>query len=344
MLFDPLEEQFDLPTAAIKLGNSACWEIGVVRQEDQRLALGILDTYTSQRRWITLHRVEARQRPDLVADNAIGSIRLPGVAALEAQIRFSTNDKETAGLMQPVQLREVDIAAVHDVEGTGFWHQHVEDIDFVPLAIADVDGTRDIAAKVEQRVHLYCGFGAAKRRPRKHRQTQVDGRCVQGVDCIVQIDTERLVDIQPSRNADQVLGEVGVDAPISDRIGIGQGIPRHRTAKSHVVELCCLAAQTGFDVAQAFSVGQLREGHTQILIQTGEVLDLVLASVPGHATTESSQRQMCYHLRKNEFARVHEYRLHPGWKNRECYGRLSNRDQLQTRNNSFSSTRYETSV
>ena len=213
---------------------------------------------------------------------------------MEAQIRFSTNDKETAGLMQPVQLREVDITPIHDVEDTGLWHQHVEDIDFVPLTIADVDETQDIPAQVEQCVHLHYGFGAAKRCPRKYRQTQVDGRCVQSVDRIVQIDTERLVDIQPSRNADQLLGEVGVKAPIPNRIGVGQCIARHRTAKPYAIELYRLAAQTGLDIEQTFPLGQLRESHAQILIRTGEMLDLVLATVPGNTTTESGQWQMCH--------------------------------------------------
>ena len=43
MLFDPLEEQLDLPTAAIQLGDGSRRQFGVVRQKDQRLALVFLD-------------------------------------------------------------------------------------------------------------------------------------------------------------------------------------------------------------------------------------------------------------------------------------------------------------
>lgn len=51
MLFDPFEEQFDLPTTAIKIGNALRRQVEVVGQEDQRLALGIFDLYASDRRW-----------------------------------------------------------------------------------------------------------------------------------------------------------------------------------------------------------------------------------------------------------------------------------------------------
>jgi hypothetical protein len=46
-----------------------------------------------------------------------------------------------------------------------------------------------------------------------------------------------------------------------------------------VIELGDLAAQAGFDIAQTFSIGQLRKGHAQIVIETREVLDLVLPVV-----------------------------------------------------------------
>jgi hypothetical protein len=48
--------------------------------------------------------------------------------------------------VQAIQSREVDVAAIHDVEGTGLRNQPVEDIDVVQLAVADVDKRRDIAA------------------------------------------------------------------------------------------------------------------------------------------------------------------------------------------------------
>ena len=47
-------------------------------------------------------------------------------------------------------------------------------------------------------MQFHGGLGLAKRRPRKQRQTKVDGGRVQRVDRVVQFHTERFVDVQAS--------------------------------------------------------------------------------------------------------------------------------------------------
>lgn len=140
--------------------------------------------------------VETGQRANLIADDAVGPVLLPRVAPQKAQVGPGSDDKEAAGLVQAMQFLEVDIAPIHDVESTGFRHQHVEDIDLVPLAIADVNEAGDLAENVEQRVHFHCGVGRTERRPWKCRQAQVDSRCIQGIDRVGQIDAEGLGCIQ----------------------------------------------------------------------------------------------------------------------------------------------------
>ena len=68
----------------------------------------------------------------------------------------------------------------------------------------------------------------------------------------------------------RALREVGVDAPVAHRVGIGQGVARDAAANAHVIELARLRSQTRFDVAQALAIGQLRERHAQELIEAGE--------------------------------------------------------------------------
>ena len=94
MLFDPLEEQLDLPPAAIQLGDGSRRQVDVVRQENQCFALVVLDANPAQRCWVVLSRIEARQCADLIADDAGRSIRFQGVPALEAQVRLGANDIE----------------------------------------------------------------------------------------------------------------------------------------------------------------------------------------------------------------------------------------------------------
>ena len=71
-------------------------------------------------------------------------------------------------------------------------------MNVVQLAIRDVDKTRNVAPQVEQRVHLHRRLGGAEVRPRKDRQAQSDGRRVQGVDGIGQVQPPFFVDVPSS--------------------------------------------------------------------------------------------------------------------------------------------------
>ena len=327
MLFDPFEEQFDLPTTAIKVGNALRRQIEVIGQKDQRLALGIFDLDASDRRWEMLLRIKAGQRTQLVADDAGRAVRRQRVPASEAQIRLGASHEETAGLVQAMQSCEVEITAIQDVERPSLGNDLVENVHIVQFAVADVDEAGNVATQVEQRMQLDRCFGRTKRRPWKHRQAQIDRGRIQCVDRLGEIDAKRFVHVKRSGNPDQTLCEVGIDAPVANRIRIGQRVARHRTSKAHVVELGGLAAQTGFDVAQTLAIGQLGERHAQKLVETSEVFDLVLSVVASDTSAKSGQGQVRHHLRKNKFARVHWHSSQSGWRYPECYVPSSNRDQ-----------------
>jgi len=191
-----------------------------------------------------------------------------------------------------------------------------------------MDEGRDVAAQIEQRMQPDGSLGLLERRPRKHRQAQVDGRGVECIDGVLQIDAEGLVDIQRPGDADQALGEVGVDAPVAHRVRIGQCIARHRRANPEVIKLGVLGAQAGFDVAQALAKGQLCKRHAQKLVQTREQLDLAFASIPGHASAKRRQRKVLHQLREHQLALVH--RSSPrscASQGRRTGVRSSNRDQ-----------------
>ena len=250
------------------------------------------------------------------------------VAPLGLEIGLGARHEEAAGLVEAVQACKVEIAAIHDVERARLGKQMIEDVDVVPLPVADMDERGDIATEIQQRMQLDGCLGRAKRCPREHRQAQVDGSAVERVDGLFQVHTEGLVDIQSARNTNQALGELGVDAPVPNFVGIGQGAARDPSANAHVIELRDLGAQTGFDVAQALAKRELREGHAQILIETREALDLVLAVVLGDATAKRGQRQMLRELREDKSALVHRRsRWRKSAQGRRYDDPCSNRDQ-----------------
>ncbi len=68
---------------------------------------------------------------------------------------------------------------------------------------------------------------------------------------------------------------------------------------AHVVELVLLCTQTGFDISQTFPVGQLSEGHTEELIQTGKALYPVVAMVSFYASPKGVHGKMIHKDRKS---------------------------------------------
>ena len=208
--------------------------------------------------------------------------------------------------MKAAEPIEVDVSAIHDVDGTGLGQQRIENIGVMQLAVADEDEGRDIAPQIQERVQLDRRFGRAERRPGKDREAQIDRGGIERVDGVLEIEPKRLVGVKSPGCADQALRQVAVDAPIPRRVGIGQRVARHGAAKSQVIEFGTLHTQTRFDVA-ALAIGQLREGHAEVLVETREPLDLVLAGIAHDAAVKRVQRQMFHHLREHELAQVHRY-------------------------------------
>ena len=101
MLLDPFEEEFDLPAAAIELGDGQRRDGEVIGQEDQALArcwIAIADA--AQRAGIIALRDQAGQHHGLVETQAGGFVHRAGVAAGTAEVLFGTGDKESAALVK----------------------------------------------------------------------------------------------------------------------------------------------------------------------------------------------------------------------------------------------------
>ena len=90
------------------------------------------------------------------------------------------------------------------------------------FSIGNADKGGDVAVQVQQRVHLDGTFVLAELRPGEKGQAQVDGGRVQRVQTLIQIHADRIGGIQRSRDADQHLRELGVNAPVMRVIGVGQ--------------------------------------------------------------------------------------------------------------------------
>ena len=136
----------------------------------------------------------------------------------------------------------------------------------MPAAFRDLDEGGDGSPQVEQGVQFDGCLAAAEQRPREKAQAQVDGGGVQGVHRLFQLQAQVLAGIQPSRRADELLGQIGVDAPVPPFVGLGQGAAGDLASEAYVVKLRLAGTQAGFDVPQAPTVGELAESHGQELV------------------------------------------------------------------------------
>ena len=63
---------------------------------------------------------------------------------------FGASYEERTRLMQREQATEIQITPIHHVESPCLEGQSIQHVDFVGLAIRDVDESRNIAAQVQQ--------------------------------------------------------------------------------------------------------------------------------------------------------------------------------------------------
>ena len=141
-------------------------------------------------------------------------------------------------------------------------------------------------------------------RPRKNLEREINGRRIERVHGVFQINSKRVTRIKVPRLDNQGVGKI-INLPVAFLVGIGQTAARDVTANAEMVKFGLVRAQANFDVTQALAEGQLREGHAQILIQMGERFCGVVRRVTRDAATKCVQRKKIHQLRENKFADVH---------------------------------------
>jgi hypothetical protein len=306
VLFDPFEEQFHLPAALVQPGNGQGGQIEVVRQEHQAtVVFRVVKDDATQGGGVQACRFQPRQDDGLIAAQTRGLVDGAARASDAVEIAFAARDEERAGHRKAVQALKIDVAAIHHIERASLDRELIEYVDIVHFPAGNVDKTWNVAAQVEQGVQLDRSLATAKSSPRKELQTQIDGRRIERVNGFGEQRTQRFVRVEAPRPSDQDLGEVGVDPPIVDPIGIGQCAPRDRPSKARMVQFGGNGTQAGLDVAQTFAKRQLREGQTKKLIAAREATQPTIAVVAANAGVELVTRQKVHQLGKYQLTSIH---------------------------------------
>jgi len=307
MLLDPFEEQLDLPTALVEPRDRERRQRKVVGQEHQpSLLLDVVEHDAAERVGIRPRRLEARQDNRLIAAESRRLVDRATNAARAVEIPFAAGDEEGRPRREAMEPLEIGVAAVHHIERSRLDRQLVEDVHIVHFPVGNVHKAGDVAAEVEQRMQLDGALATTKFGPREQAQAQVDGRGVERVDRLRQIDGQRFAGVQLPRATDQDLGEVGIDSPVVNAIGVGQGAPRDLAAKPGVIQFRTQGPQARFDVPQALAIGELRESQAQPLIAARESATAAIAAILVDASVELASRKKVHQLRKHELPVEHK--------------------------------------
>ena len=139
--------------------------------------LGVLEADAPQKFGVILTGVEAVQGDGLVANDAGRAIRRRRIDAMSIDVRLGTRDEEGPGLVQHIKAGKVDVATIHDVDGSGFRQEHIEGMNVVQLAIRDVDKTRNVAPQVASSPPpWWCGSAPTERPTGTERWSSSPGR------------------------------------------------------------------------------------------------------------------------------------------------------------------------
>lgn len=286
VLFDPFEEEFDLPATLVNGCDRQGGKIEVVGQEDQSLsALRIDIADTSQSLRVVEFSFSGAQSDRLVATQSGCLVDRSGLQNVESRVGLGSNHEVSLGVVDAEQTSEVEVTPVDHIDAPRFEGDLVEEVHVVNRSIRNTDEHRDWAGKVDLGVQLDSSFGSAEVCPWKHRKAQIDSRGIDRIHHLVEIEPIRIFGIQPSGFSNENLSERFVNTPVPMFVGVGQIGPSDVPTNAHCVEMSA-TAQAGFDISQALSKSNLRESHREELIASSHALARSLHRVQCNTTIE----------------------------------------------------------
>src|SRR5712692_1364243 len=287
MLLDPAKEQLHLPATLIELGDGERRQEKVVGKKHQAiLTQSIVVMNSAKPLGVTSFGDGIVERDDLVRSQTAPLVDCLRAKPPTIESSFGPSHKEGSRLVHAVESSKIEIGTIHQINSARFPDQLVEDVDLVDLPAGDNYHRGDGAAKVQKCVQLDGRFAAAELSPRKQRQAQIDRGGIERVDGLIEFDSEGLLLVELACCFDQHMSELGIDSPIADLIGMGQGISRDPAPNAHVIELGRSCSQARFDVSETLSIGQLGKRHAEKLIPAREARDFVVAVITLHAAAK----------------------------------------------------------
>ena len=305
VLFDPLEEEFDLPAALVDRGNGKSREIEMVCKEDQGFPGFRIDkTDTAQPTGIVPFSFFGFKANGLVAPQAGSFIHRPRFEDIETSVDFGADHEIRTGHLDSEQSGEIEITTIKNVDASRVVVDLVHEVDVVDRTVCDPHEYRDWSGQIDLSVKLDRRLGGSEMRPGEDRQTQVDGGSVDGINHLVEIESVGVTGIQPPRLADENLSECFINAPVPMLVRVSEVCSSDVASDTHCVAVGA-TPQTSFDIAKALTERDLRKGHREKLIACSHGFTGPRHRVQIHAALELLSVNDICNLCEDEASGVH---------------------------------------
>ena len=319
MPLDPFEKQLHLPSLLVDVRDGLRRHGKEVGEEHEApVVFRVVKNNAAKRFRVGGLGSGADKGDDLIRANAAGLVHEGRGQTPKPQIALAPDDEERRQEMDRVEAREIEIPAIHGDDGLRRKRHGVQDQYIVDRGGRHAHEGGDGALEIQQRVHLDGRLRLPEGRPREDRKTQVDGGGVEGVKRTSQFDLQFLALVQLAGGSDQGIPDVLVDPKVPPLVRVGQGGTGDLSPQADVIEFLPAGGKTRVEVAQGIPAGELREGHRDELIPTGERANAILTAVPLDGFPKRVAGQMGQQLGENGGSRVHGHSP-PGMALGECY-------------------------
>ena len=306
MLFDPLEEQLDLPSVPVEQGDVLGFEVevvGVIRERATKVC-GVIDDSSDGYRVIVLVPL-ASESDGLVPQHVV--IPLKEVLSINDVIsgtELFPDDEECAGLFDGKESGKVEVSPVKDVTSQRLIGEPVHSVDVVYFGRRDPVENGYLRDDIDLGMDFDTRLGAPEFRPSEYREAQVDCR---GVNCIESAVQFKLPgDAFALGQCDHVEGEFLKDNIISDRICPGQGLPADRSCSETEKErLVTMRYSYICEFPETAAAEQLSEHEHKHVAPVRKRPPLGSVLVLGQKTAELALGQELGHLSENKFSDMH---------------------------------------
>jgi hypothetical protein len=262
VLFDPLEEQFNLPSDFVQRSNDQGRQRRVVGHKHRRLSrCRVFEFHPTQMFSIVSYGVKAVQCDALASEYTAGSVCCTRVQMVGVHTELGPDNKKSPALKKFKQSSKIQIAPLHDVEGARFERQDVGHVHIAEFAVADMDENGDCPSQIQQRVHLHSRFSRAKSLLIEQTQTQVDCGGVQRVGGCIEISVHRRFDVEFPGIGNQAHNQRMINVPDSQIRAIGQSQASGNDLDAHVKQLRLIGSEAHLNIAQRFASGQSCKRH-----------------------------------------------------------------------------------